>query len=149
VEKEQLLQHSKIWDRTGIVVATLCMFHCLLFPAFVLAVPTTKSVFGSPLLEGSVLFLGILVGSISFTTAYRKHRLVQPMMVGLTGVAILALRLFVFPEEEGVEEVLSLAALNPFVVTGGSLLILGHYLNLRACHCYCDHDCPHEEHHAH
>lgn len=145
VTDPQFLKHSKIWDRTGIAIASLCLVHCILFPFLILLLPATRGVLQNPIIEGVVLFLGILVGSISFTTSYRKHRNHYPMMLGLSGVALLTLSLFVFMESNVHFDFRGLT-FDPFLMLGGLLLIIGHAWNLHACHCFCEKDCSHLEH---
>ena len=131
------------------VVAGLCIIHCFLFPFLVILLPASKNFFASPVTEAVILVLGVIIGSISFTTSYRKHRKPYPMMVGLTGVALLSLSLFVFSHETFEYHLFNLPV-DPVMIVGGLLLIAGHAWNLHACHCFCDQSCAHEEHqHAH
>lgn len=148
MDNSQLLKHSRFWDRTGMVVAGLCLIHCILFPILIMLLPATRAIFQSPLIEGGILFSGILIGSISFTTSYRKHRLPYPMMAGLGGVAFLAFSLFVHVDTDRHLELFEIP-IDPFMIVGGLLLIIGHAWNLHACHCFCDKSCHHEEHEHH
>ncbi len=126
-------------------IAGLCIVHCILFPFLILLLPATRGFFYNPILEAAILFTGIFVGSISFTTSYRKHRKPYPMMMGLTGVAFLTVNLFVYMESESHFE-LSGIPVDPFMIVGGLLLIGGHAWNLHACHCFCEPTCDHQEH---
>lgn len=150
MDDKQLIKHSKFWDRAGIFVASLCLVHCLLFPFIILLLPAARQLFANPILEGVILFLGISVGSISFMTTYKKHRKPYPIMIGLTGVALLSLNLFVFAEGEAHTEVLGGFILDPLMIIGGAFLIIGHAWNIHACHCFCDTRCAHGQHgHSH
>lgn len=147
VNNSQFLRHSKFWDRTGMFVAGLCIVHCLLFPFLLIALPASRELFHSPILEGVILLAGIIAGSISFTTSYKKHRLPYPMMIGLTGVALLAINLFVFTEDKThVDLSGGPIAVAPLMILGGILLVAGHAWNLHACHCFCDKSCDHDHH---
>ncbi len=145
VTDHQIIQHSKFWDRSGIFISGLCVVHCVLFPVLIILLPATRSFFYNPILEIIILVLGIIIGSISFVTSYRQHRKPYPMMLGLTGVAFLALNLFVFVESESHVE-LSGIPIDPLMILGGSFLIAGHAWNIHACHCFCDKSCDHQEH---
>lgn len=136
-----LIQHSKKWDRTGIFVASLCLVHCLALPFLVALIPTTEFLHSSLWIEFVVLTLGVLVGSISFFTSYKKHKMLQPMFVGLLGVAFLMYSLF----DSRMHSLQS--GIHWSTVIGGSLLIAGHLWNIRACSCYCDKTCDHDHSH--
>lgn len=126
-------------------VAGLCVVHCILFPFLIILLPASRGFLHNPVLEGVILFSGIIIGSISFTTSYRKHRKPWPMMLGLSGVALLTFSLFVYIDSDAHFEIFEFPV-DPFMVLGGIMLIGGHAWNLHACHCFCDKTCHHEEH---
>ncbi len=143
----QLIHHSKTWDRTGVFVASLCLLHCLAFPFFIAALPATRAFFANAWLEGTILVLGIIVGSISFYTSYKKHRKIYPTLLGLLGVIFLFSNLFLFPGSYGhAHDSSFIQHIDPLMILGGSFLIAGHLWNIHACHCFCDTSCDHEEH---
>lgn len=140
--EDNLIQHSKKWDRTGILVATLCLIHCLAFPLLVVLLPATKSIFHNEIFELIIFSLGIVVGSISFFTSYKKHGIIQPMFIGLIGVGFLMMSLassFTHSHSE--------TQFSYYTILGGTLLIIGHLWNIRACACYCEKTCEHNHHH--
>lgn len=149
MDNSQLLKHSKTWDRTGMVVAILCIIHCALFPLLFVLLPATRAYFDSLIIESAILFLGIFIGSISFTTSYRKHGKPGPLMMGLSGVAFLTIDLFVLSGDQGHVDLFGLEGIHPLMILGGVLLVGGHAWNLHECHCFCDKSCDHEEHRAH
>jgi hypothetical protein len=122
------------------------VIHCLLFPLLIVSIPASRPFFENPLLEAIILLLGISIGAVSFITSYRQHRLPYPLMLGLTGVALLTINLFVFTGRHGHWEGLGFP-LDPFMVLGGLLLIAGHAWNIHACHCFCAPSCQHKESH--
>ena len=148
----QLLEHSKTWDRTGVFVASLCVLHCLAFPFIVASLPASRVFFNHSWLEASILILGVIVGSISFYTSYKKHRKIGPTILGLLGVSFLFSNLFWFRfqpvhSHELIEaQGFSWHNVDPLMILGGLFLILGHLWNIHACHCFCDKTCDHEEH---
>ncbi len=131
------------------VVAVLCIVHCILFPLLILLIPTARGFFDSILVEGLILLLGITVGSISFTTSYKKHRKPGPLMLGFSGVALLTIDLFVLSDEISHIDMFGLEGIHPAMILGGIFLIMGHAWNIHECHCFCDKSCDHDEHHQH
>lgn len=146
MNNSEFLKHSKLWDRSGIVIAALCAIHCLLLPVILLAVPTVQAFLNNSWLETSILALGVLIGSVSFITSYQKHRQPYPMMVGFLGVFFLASHLFFFTDGAPHWKLSSWLALDPLMLLGGCLLMSGHFWNIHACHCFCDHSCSHHDH---
>ena len=139
-----LIQHSKKWDRTGIFVATLCLIHCLALPLLLALIPTTQFLHSTLWIEFTVLSLGVLIGSISFFTSYKKHKMLQPMFVGFIGICFLLFSL-IDSHTHGLR-----SGLHWSTIIGGSFLIAGHLWNIRACSCYCDKTCDHDHHdHSH
>ena len=153
VKDPQLLHHSKTWDRTGVIIAGLCLVHCLAFPFIIAALPVTRLYFDNPYIEITILSLGIIVGSISFFTSYKKHRKIYPMLLGALGIGFLFSNLFILPFRKGhvhyifsEGQSLSLENVDPLMIIGGLFLIAGHIWNIHACHCFCDNSCHHQEH---
>lgn len=143
MSQQELIQHSRRWDRTGLVLATLCLVHCLSFPFIVILLPSAQVFLQSPWLESSILLAGIAVGTISFYASYRKHRQKRPVLIGLIGVSLLTISLFVSDPHS--HHQMGLAALDPWVLLGGLLLIAGHFGNIQACHCFCTPQCQHSQ----
>ena len=153
MDNSELLTHSKKWDRTGVFVSALCILHCLAFPFIILFLPALDAIFGNKIFEALLLTVAITVGSVSFFTSYKKHRKIQPLLLGLIGVGFLSFSLF-FDLSTSHDHPHELSAqffrhLNPFMVLGGLTLVCGHIWNIHACHCFCDKGCSHEEHHSH
>ena len=151
MDNSELLQHSKKWDRTGIVVSSLCLIHCLGLPFIVAVIPALHSLLENPLIEVTIFSLAILIGAISFLTSYKQHKKVQPMIIGLIGIVFLLTNLYqemISDHHEHTHHLEDgfLNIINPFMVIGGLLLVSGHIWNLYACHCFCDQSCSHEEH---
>lgn len=144
MSKQDLIQHSRRWDRTGLILAGLCLVHCLSIPFIVVLMPSARIFLESPWLESSILLSGIAVGSISFYASFRKHRQKGPILLGLLGVILLVVSLFQGDSHHAHHQI-SLAALDPWVLIGGLFLIAGHFGNIQACHCFCPSQCTHVE----
>ncbi|MCB0379181.1 MAG: MerC domain-containing protein [Bdellovibrionales bacterium] len=139
-----LIGHSKKWDRSGIIVATLCLVHCLALPLLVGVLPAL-SLIRHHWVEIIVLALGVIIGSISFVTSYKRHRIIYPLILGMIGILFLCISLLQFgAHSEPMHH--TTTHWNPWTLLGGLFLITGHLWNIRACHCFCDHDCHHQEH---
>ena len=136
MKKNQLARHSKIWDRSGILVTFVCLLHCLALPLLITAIPFGHNILRSHWLETLLLCLGVLFGSMSFLASYRQHHKLGPFLVGASGMILLIVNLtggffshFVFHAE--------MPELEALVIAGGCLLICGHLWNMYACHCFC------------
>jgi hypothetical protein len=145
MDNQQLLQHSKKWDRTGLVVATLCILHCLSFPVLIALLPSARLFLESQWLEAAILLAGISIGGFSFLLSFRQHRQKYPIILGLMGVTLLTISLF-FSTSIHVHSSQLWHSLDPLMVGGGLLLIAGHFGNIHACHCFCDKSCSHDSH---
>lgn len=153
MENNELIHHSKKWDRTGMVISVLCLMHCFAFPFLIASLPALDALFGNSIFEIVLLSFAIIVGSISFFTSYKKHRKIQPMLMGVLGVSFLAASLYhgLYSGHDHPHHLSKdfLDHLNPLMIIGGLLLISGHIWNIHACHCFCDKSCSHEEHKSH
>ena len=146
MDNNQLLKHSRKWDRTGVVVASLCLIHCLAFPLLIVMLPATRAFLDSKVLEFFILSAGISVGIVSFYTSYQQHRKIYPMVLGAAGVVFLTASLFGDPLGITHSHSHVFGVIDPFMILGGLCLIGGHIWNIHACHCFCDRTCAHEEH---
>lgn len=140
---QELIQHSKRWDRTGLVIASLCLVHCLTLPVIVSMMPAARVYLSSTWIEGAILLAGILVGSISFLLSFQKHRQKYPILLGTLGVSLLVWSLFGGIGHLHIGSTLLLSHFDPLMVGGGAFLIAGHFGNIHACHCFCDKGCKH------
>ena len=153
MDNSELLKHSKTWDRSGLFVAILCLLHCLALPFIALLLPFTRSLFNSLFFEAVILVLGVLVGSISFVTTYRKHKNLYPMLLGILGVMFLFVNLIfiksgaLIHSHAHAEATMHSLRVDPMMILGGIFLIAGHLWNIHACHCFCEEDCSHQHEH--
>ena len=146
-----LLHHSKSWDRTGVLIASLCLLHCLALPLLVGLTPAAHHFLNTPILEALILISGILVGSASFWTSYKKHRQWGPMGLGLIGISFLSWGLISDIHRPGhsapIHDLSSfISTLEIPMLLGGLFMIGGHLWNQYVCHCFCDSGCSHHKH---
>lgn len=149
MDNNSLINHSKKWDRTGLIISALCVAHCIGLPFLVILVPATGLILHSPLLEAILLVVAILVGSLSFFTTYKTHRKLYPMLTGSVGVALMIASLFLSTSHNHTLDHTWYEQINFTMMAGGFFLILGHAWNIYACHCFCDTSCDHAEHSHH
>ena len=137
--KKTTLKHSTSLDRIGVFVSTLCIIHCILFPLLIILIPTTRGLFNDLLIEGTLLFLGIVVGCISFVSSFKIHKNTKPLMIGLSGIALLTIDLFVLRGANNHFDLFGFLSVQPLMILGGVLLLVGHVHNLRNCKEHCHH----------
>ena len=148
MNKSQLIKHSKTWDRSGVLMASLCLVHCLFLPSLLTLIPAGYGWFQNPLLEVSLLMTSVVIGTISFWTSYKKHQQKGPSLLGLLGIVLLLSSLIQesLLNSHAVHWQAPFSSFNPLVLIGGISLISGHLWNQYACHCFCDSHCSHHEH---
>ncbi len=153
MNQSQIMNHSKRWDRSGIVIALICLFHCLALPVLVIFLPVFEFWINNTWLEIVLLILALSVGLFSFTSSYFRHRKKQPIVIGGLGLLFLVIsliKLFMSQPLKTLEHSHGGSYnLDYFLIAGGLLLVWGHISNIYACHCLCDHSCHDEEHQDH
>ncbi len=113
------------------------------------ALPASRALLDNTLLELVILVLGVIVGSISFFTSFKKHRKSGPMILGILGILFLVTNLLIirWTSEHshfiGQNFKLYQLEIDPLMIFGGIFLIAGHMWNIRECHCFCGTDCEH------
>lgn len=125
-------QVIKAADVLGIGASGLCAVHCLVMPFVLSALPflsngmlSEETVHWS--LAGFVVtfcFMGILPGYLQ----HRKHRVLMPMLFGLT---LVLLATFVLDESMEL----------PVITLGNALVITSHFLNRKFMKKCCDSSC--------
>ena len=123
----------------GIGASGLCIMHCLLTPVVVLLIPLVGLVLpGEEEVHKVFLLVVSSLGLLAFTSGYMRHRRAIILALPLAGIALLATPTLA-DELAGVE--MGELAESLFVVSGGTLMILGHWLNqtfCRSCEQCCD-----------
>lgn len=112
-------------DRAGIILSGLCAVHCLLGVVLVGVLGLGGEALLSPAIHRVGLALALVVGLFSLGIGMRRHGRVAPMIIGGSGLALMALALAV---GHGVAETV-------LTVMGVSLVALAHIRNLRSPAC--------------
>lgn len=113
-------------DRAGICVSALCLAQCVaLTLAIVLAPVISLGFFGSDLFHRLLLILIIPVSLAAFVMGYRAHGRAGLLLAGAFGLLILLAAVFLEAT------VLTPLAASLLTSTGGVVLIIAHWLNLR------------------
>ncbi len=119
----------RLIDRFGAVGSLVCAAHCALLPLLIAALPSLGLAgWVGDGFEGVFVVFATLLGIFSLVWGYRRHRALRALSLLLPGLAILWLAVL-YP------------ALHQSVVPhavamtlGGTLVGLGHLVNLRLNH---------------
>lgn len=122
--------HRHRWlDRFGAVGSLVCAAHCALLPVLIALLPALGvSGWLSQGFEFGFVLFATLLGLFSLVWGYRRHRALRALSLLLPGLGILWLGVLFRPLHESVV---------PHAVAmtlGGTLVGLGHLVNLRLNH---------------
>ncbi len=139
-------------DMLGFSASTICAIHCAAIPVILLFLPLIGLEFiTDPFIEIALIGLSLIVGVYTLTRGYlRHHRRVYPIVLFITGLAIIAIGHFAFGHElhEGeVPEIDAIAVLGAVIIPLGAIMIaIAHYMNRKMClSCKVDHDHEHND----
>lgn len=120
------IKTAAVLDRFAIGLSALCAIHCVATVVLLGMVSSLSALFAAPIIHEGGLMLAILIGALALGAGVRRHRLIWPSVIGVTGLGLMGLALTV-PHGSG-EAVLTIA--------GVSLVALAHFVNIRAdCRC--------------
>lgn len=108
-------------DRMAVGLSGLCVLHCIASVVLVSLLSALGDVLGDPIIHRAGLAAAMLLAGIALGQGYRTHRALRPALVGMAGVALMALGLVV---THGVAEVAA-------TVVGVMLLAAAHLMNMR------------------
>jgi len=111
-------------DRFGVVLSALCVVHCVSGLVLVTVLGLSGSVLLSPRIHEVGLAAAIVIGGIGLGFGVARHRRRDVALLGVGGLALMALGLVV---PDGMFE----AAIT---ITGVSLVATAHIRNLRHVH---------------
>lgn len=120
-------------DTTGAAVSWVCIFHCLLAPVVLAAVPLWGfSFLTDEKTEWIIISTSALIAVASFIPAFFfRHGKFRVLVLSILGIGTIAFSSFFL------EDALTLKA--PFLITGAILMTSAHLLNRRLCK---DCECP-------
>ena len=142
MSKKQLINHSKRWDQTGVLLSAICMIHCVSLPAFLGLSPFLSNYFKNEWVHFALHFGVIGVALLSLVASYKRHKNILPLMLGSFGIGVL---LTSYILGDIINHSYHSYHLWPNAV-GSFLILSAHIWNIRACHCFCETDCSHPEH---
>lgn len=123
-------------DRIAVVLSSICMLHCLTLPFLLTLMPITQGAFLDEQLFHLLMLVFILpVSLIALTIGCRKHKDPLTMILGATGLAVLAFTAFFGHDWFGMTGERLVTSL------GGLILAGAHIQNYRICR---HNDCHHE-----
>jgi hypothetical protein len=109
-------------DRWAMWLSAACVVHCLATTVLVAALSTAGGMLGSPLIHEGGLLIAIVLGCVAFGRGIMAHRRVLPMVLGATGLLLMAAALFVSHEGGHLAE-------SALTILGVAVLASGHALN--------------------
>lgn len=117
---------AAVADRVGATASLLCALHCALLPLLLAALPALGLGFlGEHWFEAAFTGFAIVLASTTLLLGWRRHRRWQALALLVPGV--LALLAGLALHGTGLVHAVLLA-------TGGTLVALGHLVNLRLGH---------------
>lgn len=125
------------WDRIGMGLSLLCALHCLLTPLVILSLPILARYYLVHPVFHLLLALAIIpVGLVAFIAGFRHHQNWIVFVLGVPGLILVSAVPYLVHG-------LGINLHEPsFMVLGSALLVLGHWINRRACS-DCDHHSTH------
>ncbi|WP_413287592.1 MerC domain-containing protein [Bdellovibrio sp. HCB337] len=121
-----LNEEQKKWDRTGILLSSLCALHCLVTPFISLSLPLwVYSIHYSPVHLAIALFI-FPVAVYSFWAGFKKHESKTILLLGGLGLFLLCIAL-IGPSSRN-----QLRWNDIMTLMGSFLLVAAHALNFRS-----------------
>jgi MerC mercury resistance protein len=134
------MRHSEFSDKWGVLLSSLCFFHCLGAMLLIPFAPFFYSALPGLGFHFAILPLIVLSALTGLVGGYKRHRTVAPLLLGLAGVALVG-------TETMVEEFLHHSSLSfsfspssvgsffldshPMAAIGSLLLVAAHLYNVR------------------
>jgi uncharacterized membrane protein len=113
-----------ILDHVAIALSSLCLIHCLLLPAIIVALPLLAQ-FNETHFHVQMLIVVIPVSLFAFGIAYRRHRNKAIIVWGIVGIAIMFVGGTVAHANYGA------LADTALTMAGAIILATAHYFNNR------------------
>ncbi|WP_454886820.1 MerC domain-containing protein [Sphingomonas oryzagri] len=108
-------------DRIAIGLSSLCLIHCVATVLLAATLASAGAALANPAWHEIGFALAIAIGAIALGRGYAAHRDVRPLLIGIAGLALMAIGLI---RAEGLPEILSTMA-------GVALLAVAHRMNAR------------------
>lgn len=113
-------------ERLAVTASAVCLLHCIALPLLFAALPTLALLFAIPKsFHVWALALAVPTSATALLLGFRDHRSRLPLIVGCTGLGLLAIGALVLLE--GRLE-------TPVTIAGGMMLAAAHILNWRRRH---------------
>ncbi len=109
-------------DSAAIGLSGLCVLHCVLSVVLVAMLSGTATFLTDPIIHKAGLVGAVLLAAVALRQGYLSHGARMPLGVGLCGLTLMALALFV---PHGWPEVV-------MTVAGVTVLAVAHLMNARA-----------------
>ena len=119
-------------DAIGLTLSGICLLHCVAVPVVAFTLPAAAGLLSDPdsVFHWLLLGLAVPISGVAFLSAWRRHRARLPLVVGLTGLTIMAI---------GVSHVFGHAFEVLFTLVGVVAVALAHITNFVRAHGAHDH----------
>ena len=106
-------------------LSAACVAHCVATTVAIAALSTAGGLLGSPLIHQVGLVMAIVIGTVAFGQGILRHRRTLPILLGATGLALMAAAVVVpHGASHAIESILT--------IVGVVVLATGHAVNRRA-----------------
>lgn len=127
-DDHQMKKHQLFLDKLAIGFSSICILHCLALPLIVIIVPATTH----ELVEHSwfhllMLFAVIPTSLLAIILGYKRHRSLQVIIIGLSGMLILIFAAF------NVDHSISETAERIVTAIGSITIAFAHFKNFKFC----------------
>ncbi len=113
-------------ERAAVGASLLCLVHCLALPLLIAALPALSNILAMPeSIHLWILAFAVPTSLLALLTGRARHGAIWPVVIGIAGLALLALGTLVWGKT---------AAETPITVAGSLSLALAHILNWRLRH---------------
>jgi len=117
-------RRGSILDHAAIVLSGLCIVHCLLLPAIIVALPLLARINESHF-HAQMLLVVVPVSLFAFALGFRRHHNKKIIAGGIAGIAILSIGGTVAHANYGI------LADTLLTIAGSIVLATSHYFNNR------------------
>ena len=123
-----MFRSQLINDKLAMALSSACAIHCFLTPSFVLLTSGLISFsFDNEFLHNLILFVAVPISLYALISGNANHKILYLLPVGIIGLSLLVLAVFVG------EAFLGELGEKSLTLTGSIIVVYAHYKNYKAC----------------
>jgi hypothetical protein len=115
---------KKIWDRWGIALSGVCLFHCIAVILLPMILPALEVFVHIPWIHRLFAFFVLITTPLAFIPGFRRHGFGHVLSLAILGVSCILAGVIL---DGSVSEILS----HIFSIAGSIMLVAGHWLNMK------------------